>query len=309
MEILYFDKIDSFPYDTVATIGMFDGVHVGHKFMLQQLSKIAAERSCKSVAITFKNHPRTVLDGKYENNPIKLLQTPSQRIAKIGEQGVDYLLIIEFTKEFAKISPKAFLDLLGKKVNLKLLLLGYDNSFGNPKSMELQEIVSEGKYKDIIIQRDKNTLFEDNIEVSSTEIRRAIGNGKIALANKMLEEEYSVSSDVCKGFEIGRTLGFPTANLSVPQDKVIPKNGVYATRIEIDGVLYSSVTNVGFCPTFRKDERTIETFIFDFAGDIYKKSVSLFFVDYIREERFFDDKEKLIAQIEQDCEHAKKILS
>lgn len=309
MEILEFENIEGFEFPSVITIGMFDGVHKGHKLMLEELKSLAKKENCKSVAITFANHPRLVLDKNNEQNPIELLQTPQERFAKIASSNVDYLVTINFTKEFASLSPKQFLDVLIPKINPKHLLLGYDNSFGNPKSNEFQEICSQGFYKQIKIHQDKSGLYEGEIEISSTEVRKALKEGRVPIANTMLEEEYSIYSSVEKGFSIGRTLGFPTANITIPKHKLIPKDGVYATRVKIEDKLYNSVTNIGYRPTFQGKNKTIETFILDFSQDIYTKELKLYFVDYLREEKAFENAEDLKHQIEKDVENAKKILS
>ena len=309
MEILELENITSLPFNSVATIGMFDGVHKGHQFMLQELKNIARKESCKSVVITFANHPREVLDSKQEKNPIELLQTNSERYSKIEKIGINYLITIHFTNEFAQISPKAFLDILKQKINIQALLLGYDNSFGNPNNEEFKEIVNKGEYSNIKIIRDKTALYEDDIEISSSEIRRTINKGNISLANKMLGENYSLSSYIEKGYQIGKTLGFPTANIVVPSKKLIPQNGVYATLIHYNGNVYKSVTNIGYRPTFHRKNKTIETFIFDFNEDIYNKEIKLVFVQYLRGEIKFSNTASLINQIKKDCENAKKVLA
>lgn len=309
MEIIDLNDITSLPCNSVATIGMFDGVHKGHQFMLQELKNIAHNEDCKSVVITFSNHPREVLDSKQELHPIELLQTNGERYSKIEKADMDYLITISFTKDFAKTSPKAFLDILKQKINIQVLLLGYDNSFGNPNNEEFKEIVSKGEYSDIRIIRDKTALYEEDVEISSSEIRRAISKGNISLANKMLGENYSLTSSIEKGFQLGKTLGFPTANIVVPYKKLIPRNGVYATLLSYKDKTYKSVTNIGCRPTFHRQDKTIETFIFDFDENIYDKEVGLEFVEYIREEKEFENTDLLTSQIEKDCEYAKKILS
>ncbi|MDO5759402.1 MAG: bifunctional riboflavin kinase/FAD synthetase [Bacteroidota bacterium] len=309
MEILNLDDIIFLPFPCVVTIGMFDGVHKGHKFMLQDLRQRAQNFGAKSVVVTFSNHPREVLDSKQEQNPIELIQSKQERYNKIAEQGVDYIFEVFFTKEFAKISPKEFLNILQKKTILKALVLGYDNSFGNPNNTEFKEIISEGKYLSTQIIQDKNTMYEQEIEISSSAIRKAIKNGNIVLANKMLEEEFSIYSNITKGYQIGRSLGFPTANIQIPTKKIVPKNGVYATRVLYKNRLYNSVTNIGTRPTFERKDRSIETFIFDFNEEIYNENIRLFFVDYLREERKFEDKSLLIGQMKIDIENAKKVLA
>lgn len=303
------NDIDFLPFPCVVTIGMFDGVHKGHKFMLQDLKQRAKTFDAKSVVITFANHPREILDSKQEKNPIQLIQTKEERYQKIAKQGVDYLIEVFFTMDFAKITPKEFLNILQQKTILKALVLGYDNSFGNPNNTEFKEIIDKGEYNQTKIIQDKTTMYENNIEISSSTIRKSLKDGNIILANNMLEEEFSISSMIIKGFQVGRTLGFPTANLQIPNNKIIPKEGVYATRVLYNNRLYNSVTNVGNRPTFYGKEKSIEAYIFDFKEDIYNKEIRLYFVDYIREERRFENKYMLVKQMEIDVENAKKILA
>lgn len=287
---------------------MFDGVHKGHKFMLQDLKTRAQTLGAKSVVVTFSNHPREILDSKKEKNPIQLIQTKEERYQKIATQGVDYLIEVFFTIEFAKITPKEFLNILQQKTILKALILGYDNSFGNPNNTEFKEIISKGQYNETQIIQDKTTMYENNIEISSSAIRRSLKEGNIILANNMLEEEFSMSSKVIKGMQVGRTLGYPTANLQIPCNKIIPKDGVYATKVLYNNRLYPSVTNIGQRPTFEGKDKSIETYIFDFKEDIYNKELRLYFVDYIREEKQFENKYMLANQMKSDVEGAKKIL-
>ncbi len=303
------NDIDFLPFPCVVTIGMFDGVHKGHKFMLQDLKQRAKTLGAKSVVITFANHPREILDSKQEKNPIQLIQTKEERYQKIAKQGVDYLIEVFFTMDFARITPKEFLNILQQKTMLKALLLGYDNSFGNPNNTEFKEIINKGEYNQTKIIQDQTTMYENNIEISSSTIRKSLKDGNIVLANNMLEEEFSISSEVIKGFQIGRTLGFPTANLQIPNNKIIPKEGVYATRVLYNNRLYNSVTNIGNRPTFDGKEKSIETYIFDFKEDIYNREIRLYFVDYIRGERRFENKYMLAKQMEIDVENAKEILA
>ncbi len=309
LEILNFNDTDFFPFPCVVTIGMFDGVHRGHQFMLQDLKKKAKDFDAKSAVITFANHPREILDSKQEKNPIELIQTKSERYKKIEKQGVDYIFEIDFTKEFSLLSPKDFLNILQKKTQLKALLLGYDNSFGNPNNSDFKEIVEKGEYNNTRIIQDKTALYEQGVEISSSAIRRAIKEGNILLANKMLGEEYSLFSLVVSGFQVGRSLGFSTANLQPSAKKIIPKNGVYATKVFYNDKMYGSVTNIGLRPTFEGRIRSVETHIFDFKEDIYNENLRVCFVDYLREEKRFENKQNLINQIRIDVKNAKKILA
>lgn len=292
----------------VITIGMFDGVHIGHQKMLEELTSCAKNLRCSSIVITFTNHPRQILD-KDNSNPVKLLQTTQERFSKIASYGVDYIIPITFTKQLASFSPKQFLDFLLEKLDIKLLLLGYDNRFGNPNNNEYEELLEEGQYRMVKIQKDISGIYYKDIEVSSTQIRKAIANGEISLANTMLKGEYSITSVVVKGLQNGTKIGFPTANISLPCDKIVPKSGVYATKTIIDGAEYNSVTNIGNNPTFNAQNTTIETYIIDFNSDIYGKEITVKFIEFLREEIKFANIEDLTAQMKIDLADAKKILA
>lgn len=287
---------------------MFDGVHIGHQKMLNELNEYARKLGCLSIVITFANHPRQILD-KDNSNPVKLLQTTQERFDKIASYGVDYILPVTFTKQLASLSPKQFLDFLLEKLDIKLLLLGYDNRFGNPNNNEYEELLEEGQYRNIKIQKDISGIYYKDIEVSSTQIRKAIDKGDVSLANAMLKSEYSITSVVVKGLQNGIKIGFPTANIPLPSDKIVPKQGVYATRTVIDGTEYDSVTNIGNNPTFNAQNTTIETHIIDFKGDIYGKEITVKFIDFLREEIKFANIEDLTAQMQTDITDAKKILA
>ncbi len=287
---------------------MFDGVHIGHRQMLEELKTWAKELDCLSLVVTFKNHPRQVLDKK-SDNPVKFIDTKSERFQKIASCGVDYILPIEFTKEFAALTPMQFLDVLLEKINIKLLLLGYDNRFGNPMNNEYERLIEEGEYRGIKIQKDVSGIYHKDIEVSSTQIRNAISEGNIKEANAMLSRPFSITSKVVSGLQNGRKIGFPTANIVISDEKILPKAGVYATRTIIDGKTYYSVTNIGNNPTFDAKKITIETHIMDFCEDIYQKSLTIEFLDFIREEKKFANRDELSKQINKDLSDAKAFFN
>lgn len=309
LEILDFSNINHINFPSIITIGMFDGVHIGHQQLLNDLTNKAKQTNAKSVVISFKNHPRLVLEKNCNTNKVELLQTNEQRFNKIAKMNIDYLLLIEFSNDFSHLTPKQFLDILIEKLNPKILLLGYDNHFGNPNNSEFKEILSNGCYKTLKIEQEKQAIYYNSIEVSSTEIRKALKRGDICLANTMLNENYSICSTVVNGQKIGRTIGFPTANISIPENIILPKDGVYAVRVEIDDTTYNGITNIGFRPTFNGKNRTIETFIFSFVKNIYNKKIKISFFNFLREEQRFDNKELLKQQIQQDYEKANQILS
>ncbi len=301
------ENISKLSYPCVVTIGMYDGVHIGHQKMLKELVQIAQKTNTKSCVITFANHPRTVLDKK-NDAPIKLLQTNAERFTKIAQFGIDYLIPITFTQEFAKLSPTQFLDILKSKIDIKLLLLGYDNTFGNPNNNEYNDLLRFGCYQEIKIQKEVSGIYYQDIEISSTQIRKSLLEGNIINANAMLGSTYNITSKVIRGFQNGRKIGFPTANISLPLDKVIPKQGVYATNTIINAIRYKSVTNIGNNPTLNATNTTIETYIIDFNRDIYDKIITIEFLDFIRDEKKFDNLNDLSLQIQDDVLHAKNIM-
>jgi riboflavin kinase/FMN adenylyltransferase len=308
LKILDFNEIKDFKYPSIITIGMFDGVHIGHQKLLNDLILKAKEINAKSVVISFKNHPRLVLEKNSNESPVELLQTNEERFAKIEKMGIDYLLLIEFSLDFSHFTPKQFLDILIDKLNPKILFLGYDNHFGNPNNTEFKEILEKGYYKTLKIEKDNKAIYHNGIEVSSTEIRKALQKGDISLANSMLNENYSICSKVISGKQIGRTMGFPTANISIPKNKLLPKDGVYAVKVEVEGKIYNGITNIGFRPTFNGKDKSIETHIFSFVKNIYNKEIKILFFDFLRVEKRFENPLLLKQQIQQDYEKANSIL-
>ena len=307
MAILRFNDILEPIKPSVITIGMFDGVHIGHQKMIEELKQKAVILGYSSVLITFENHPKTILASK-DNKNIELLQTNEERLKKLSSFNLDYIVTLPFTQKTAALSPKSFLDYIAPKLNPQILLLGYDNRFGNPNNNDFEDIISKGYYKDIKILQDKEGFYYKDIEVSSTKIRNAIKEGNILLANKMLKENYSLIGIVVKGLQNGRKLGFPTANIKIDKNKIIPKDGVYATKIFFDSSEYNGITNIGHNPTFNAKEKTIETYIFDFSKDIYQREITVEFIERMRDEMQFADKDCLKQQMLKDTLYAKKIL-
>ncbi len=297
--------IEQFNLDdfTATTIGNFDGVHIGHSRIIEKVVSLAKEHKIRSVVITFDPHP-----VRFFGQEIQLLTDLDKKNEILEGMGVDYHLVMNFNKELMTMNPEVFVrEIIAKKLKTKFLVVGYDYKFGARRKgdFDLLKLLSP-KYGYTAFKYDKVVL--DGLTVSSSNIRKLLQEGDLKLANKMLGRYYSVVGKVAKGDGIGRLLGYPTANIKI-NDFLIPKNGIYATFIKIEGVLYQSVTNVGIRPTIPgKNELRIETFIFDFNEDIYDRKVELFFVEYIREEKKFDNFEDLKKRISEDCIEAKKIL-
>lgn len=293
---------------SVATIGTFDGLHVGHLKIIENLKKKANELKLKSVVITFYPHPRVILD---EGNEVKLLTPIDEKIKLFEKLGIDYLFIIPFTKEFSKKTYQEFVEeIVFGKTKAKFLIIGYDHKFGKNREGDgnkLQEYV-EGKIFEMIIVGPEEI---ENEPVSSTKIREAINNDNLDFANKMLGRYYFIDGIVIQGAKRGRTLGFPTANLKPSENnKLIPPNGVYFVRVLHNNQNYFGVANIGLRPTFNNVKEPItEVYIFDFSKEIYGENISIEFIKKLRNERKFNSIEQLEIQIQKDVEVAKNFIN
>lgn len=306
MEVIRFEEIRKFDQQPILSIGMFDGVHKGHQALLKELVQEAEREKTCSMVISFDKHPRQVVADN--ENEVKILQTDSERIEKLSDSGVDYLVILHFTKEIAKFEASEFLDLVIENINPKALLLGYDNRFGRKGSTQFDEILAKGEYKNIKIRRTQDCVWYNDIEISSTQIRKALEKGEVSLANQMLGYGYTIEGVVVNGYKIGRTLGFPTANIQLTNNKLLPQDGVYAVECQIDDKTYKGVLSIGERATFNIDGKSIELHIFFFDSEIYFKEIKIQIKDFLREQQKFSSKEELIEQITKDCENAKNIL-
>lgn len=306
MEVIRFEEIRKFDQQPILSIGMFDGVHKGHQALLKELVQEAEREKTCSMVISFDKHPRQVVSDN--ENEVKILQTDSERIEKLSDSGVDYLVILHFTKEIAKLEASEFLDRVIENINPKTLLLGYDNRFGRKGSLQFDEILAKGEYKNIKIRRTQDCVWHKEIEISSTQIRKSLEKGEVNLANQMLGYAYTIEGKVINGYKIGRTLGFPTANIQLTNNKLLPQDGVYAVECQIDDKTYKGVLSIGERATFNIEGKSIELHIFFFDSEIYFKEIKIQIKDFLREQQKFSSKEELIEQITKDCENAKNIL-
>lgn len=306
MEVIRFEEIRKFDQQPILSIGMFDGVHKGHQALLKELVQEAEREKTCSMVISFDKHPRQVVADN--ENEVKILQTDSERIEKLSDSGVDYLVILHFTKEIAKLEASEFLDRVIESINPKTLLLGYDNRFGRKGSLQFDDILAKGEYKNIKIRRTQDCVWYNDIEISSTQIRKALEKGEVNLANQMLGYAYTIEGKVINGYKIGRTLGFPTANIQLTNNKLLPQDGVYAVECQIDDKTYKGVLSIGERATFNIEGKSIELHIFFFDSEIYFKEIKIQIKDFLREQQKFSSKEELIEQITKDCENAKNIL-
>jgi riboflavin kinase/FMN adenylyltransferase len=285
----------------VATLGIFDGVHRGHMALLDCLVSRARETRGESVVITFSPHPRLVLEQN--NLRLSFLTTMEEKKVLLKNANVDHLIIIEFTIEFSKIPACDFVkDILVEKIGTKHLIIGYDHHFGRKGEGDFNTIKKCSEELDFIVEQVQGYQTEEGA-ISSSLIRGALLKGKVDEANKWLGYSYSVSGIVIEGRKIGRTIGFPTANIKPDsQYKLIPGNGVYAIEVQLNDNLYPGMLSIGSNPTVNTDNRfrSIEVHILNFDKDIYGEKISVIFRKKLRDEKKFDNLEQLTAQMSRD---------
>jgi len=289
---------------SVVTIGNFDGLHIGHKKIIDKVVELSKKYNFEPVLFTFNNHPL-----KYFGTDIELIMPEEKKIDAIFKAGIRHIISVDFTENIANMNPELFVrEILVKKLNAKYVVVGYDYRFGRKRKgdFELLKMLSL-KYGFSAIKIDKVEI--ENITVSSSNIRKLIKEGDIPLANKMLGREFEIEGLVKGGDNLGRLIGYPTANIEYG-NFIVPKYGVYITKTVIDGIEYPSVTNVGVRPTIKeKDELRVETYILDFDKDIYNKIVSIKFLLYLRGEQKFDTFEDLKRKIDEDVKIAREYFN
>ncbi len=284
----------------VIATGFFDGVHIGHRFVIGQLVNAARERGDRSMVVTFWPHPRNVLQD--DARDLRLLTTLDEKRNLLLGLGVNHVEVLPFTKEFSRLTTREyFRDILVSRFGAKAILVGYDNRMGcDPQTPESMERTAEEEGLDVI--RLGSVASPSGVTVSSTKIREAVAAGEVESAAAMLGYEYSLLGVVVAGNRLGRTIGFPTANIQLYEPlKLLPGNGVYSVRAETLGHEFKGMCNIGVRPTVRSGgERTIETNIFDFEEDIYGLDLKITFLRKIRDERRFASIDALRAQLEAD---------
>lgn len=292
----------------VVTSGTFDGVHLGHQKILQRIQNIAREIGGETVMITFWPHPRMVL---YPNeHRLKLLSTFEEKSRLLKNFGVDHLLTIPFTKEFSNLSSEEFIQkIIIDKIQTRKLVIGYDHRFGKNREGSFQYLKDNiDKFHFELEEISREDV--DNVGVSSTKIRKALEEGDIRTANEYLGRDYELNGIIIKGQQLGRSIGFPTANIHVPHDyKLIPCGGAYAVTVYVEGTRYNGMLNIGMRPTVNGESQTIEVNLFDFEGDLYDKRVCVHLKAYLRPEVKFSGLDALKNQLSQDKKDAKRILT
>ena len=292
---------------SILTLGTFDGVHIGHQKILRKLTQEADSGNYESVLLTFFPHPRMVLK---QDSKIQLLNTITEKTKLIEETGVDNLIIHPFDTTFSELSAEDFVKkILIDQLNLAKIIIGYDHKFGKNRSADINDLISLGKKYDFEVEQISAKEIDD-ISISSTKIRKALLDGNIELANTYLGTKYSLCGTVVTGKKIGRTIGYPTANLKIEEDyKLIPKNGVYVVSSIIHNKNIFGMMNIGKNPTVNGVSNSIEIYFFDFNEEIYSEEICINLHSRIREEKKFESLDQLKNQLRLDEIYSKNYIS
>ena len=291
---------------TIVTLGTFDGMHIGHQAILSKLKKQKEVYGFETLVLTFFPHPRMVLKT---DTQILLLNTIAERIKLIDDFGIDNLVVQEFTEEFANLTAEEFVkNILVDQFNIGKIIIGYDHKFGKNRAADIHDLIEFGKkYHFDVEQISAEELNE--VSVSSTKIRKALTEGNVALAKNYLGYAYTITGTVVTGKQLGRTIGFPTANIKIAEDyKLIPANGVYVVGVTIKDKMHYGMLNIGTNPTVGGTFKTIEVNIFDFNEDIYNEQLTLHFLKRIRNEEKFNSLDELVAAIKADEVYSRNFI-
>ena len=293
--------------NAVVTTGTFDGVHIGHQKIIHRVKEIAHQIDGESVIITFHPHPRLVLFP--EDNHLKILNTLPEKIKLIEASGIAHLIIIPFTKEFSRLSSVDFIQqILVDQIGTKKLVIGYDHHFGKNREGSFEHLKHYGPSYGFEVEEIPKQDIND-VGVSSTKIRTALAQHHIAIANQYLGYPYAIEGLVVKGDQIGRSIGFPTANIQIQEShKLIPADGIYAVHIEWQSQTYKGMLYIGDRPTVQGSKKVIEVNIFDFDQEIYDEQIQVKLIQYIRGDQKFDSLDALKLSIQQDEINCRKAL-
>nr|WP_314865433.1 bifunctional riboflavin kinase/FAD synthetase [uncultured Flavobacterium sp.] len=299
-----FHSINEFHSDkkTILTLGTFDGVHIGHAAILKKLTQNTNDGQFESTVLTFFPHPRMVLQGKSD---LKLLNTINEKMELLEKIGIENLIIHPFDESFAQLSAEEFVKtVLVDQLHVQKIIIGYDHRFGKNRTANIDDLTTFGTQYGFEVEQISAQEI-NAISISSTKIRTALETGDIHLANEYLGYAYFLSGTVVKGKQLGRTIGFPTANIKLEEEyKLVPKNGVYVVRAEIEAKHVFGMMNIGFNPTVEGKNRTIEAHFFDFDADIYNSHIKVSILQRIRSEKKFESVALLKMQLEKDQKEA-----
>ncbi|MCB7482141.1 bifunctional riboflavin kinase/FAD synthetase [Christiangramia sediminis] len=291
---------------TVVTIGTFDGVHAGHRKIIERLVNSASANNLDSVVLTFFPHPRMVLQ---KESGLQLINTIEERKRLLEQTGIDHLVVHPFTHQFSRLTAIEFVrDILVNKLKAKKIIIGYDHRFGRNRTADINDLKQFGEDFGFEVEEISQQDVEQ-VAVSSTKIRNALIEGRVERANMYLNHPFTLNGTIVKGRGIGKDLGFPTANLEIAEDyKLIPKNGVYVVRTKIDGETVQGMMNIGTNPTVGGKEKTIEANFFDLDKDLYGKSLEIELLVRIRDEKKFSSVNDLQIAMKQDQAFSKQYL-
>lgn len=291
------------------TTGTFDGVHIGHRTILNRLKEVAQKLEGESVLLTFYPHPRVVLQA---DSDLKLLNTIEEKTELLEAAGIGHLIIHPFTKAFSRTTSLEFVrDILVNQIGTKKLVIGYDHHFGRNREGSFEHLREFGPLYGFEVEEIPAQDIDD-VNVSSTKIRKALSEGEVEVANNYLGGAYQLNGEVVRGNQIGRTIGYPTANLQLNSDyKLIPANGIYAVKVVLDGKKYQAMLNIGIRPTIAEEnkQRKIEVHLFDFEGDLYHKTLKVELLKRIRTEKKFKDLHELKQGLARDEAICRKLFA
>ncbi|WP_289058515.1 bifunctional riboflavin kinase/FAD synthetase [uncultured Flavobacterium sp.] len=283
---------------TILTLGTFDGVHIGHKKILERITQNTENGKYESLVLTFFPHPRMVLQEKSE---IRLLNTIDEKIKLLEATGIENLIVHPFNESFSRLTAEEFVrTILVDKFQIQKIIIGHDHRFGRNRTANIDDLIAFGIEYGFEVEQISAEEIQD-VSVSSTKIRKALNEGNMALANEYLGYSYFLNGTIVKGKQLGRTIGFPTANIHIEEDyKLIPKIGVYVVKAVVNKETVYGMMNIGFNPTVNGDKQTIEVHLFNFDKDIYDQNIEVSLLHYIREEQKFSSLDALKAQLNQD---------
>jgi len=295
-----FNSINDFTSSkkTIVTLGTFDGVHIGHNAILEKICKAAQQENLESVILTFFPHPRLIVSNNYD---IKLLNTIEEKSVLLEKKGIQNFIVHPFDKTFSELSPREFVtQVLVQKLNIQKIIIGHDHKFGKDRAADFNDLINFGKEFGFEVEEISAQQIND-VSVSSTKIRNSLLEGNVSLANEYLGYPYLLTGNVVKGNQLGRTIGFPTANIEIPEDyKLIPKNGVYIVTATVNNQTVLGMMNIGVKPTLGENKLSIEVHLLNFDKDIYQQKIQVHILQRLREEQKFASFEALKSQIEID---------
>lgn len=295
-----FNSINDFTISkkTIVTLGTFDGVHIGHKAILDTICKAALQEDLESVILTFFPHPRLIVSDNYD---IKLLNTIDEKSVLLEKLGIQNFIIHPFDKTFSELSPREFVtQVLVEKLNIQKIIIGHDHKFGKDRAADFNDLINFGKEFGFEVEEISAQQINE-VSVSSTKIRNSLLEGNVSLANEYLGYPYVLTGNVVKGNQLGRTIGFPTANVEIPEEyKLIPKNGVYIVTTIVNDETVFGMMNIGVKPTLGENKLTIEVHLLNFDKDIYHQKIQVNVLERLRDEEKFESFEALKSQLEVD---------